>query len=169
MHNRDEIQRQRAQVVIRAATVCDVQEIAEFQTACWKEAYRDLVPRSYLHRVTADDRRARWRIRISTGARQVALGHVGDPLAGVVSWGTCDEADVPELELMSLYVAAEYHGTGVASALLAHALGHAPAHLWVFEKNPRARAFYAKSGFSPDGGRKVDPDTGIWEQRLIRN
>lgn len=122
-----------------------------------------------LDRVTADDRRARWRIRTSTGARQVAPGHVGDTLAGVVNWGTCNEADVPELELMSVYVAAAHHSTGAASALLTHALGHAPAHLWVFEDNPRAQAFYAKSGFSPGGNRKVDPDTGIWEQRLIRN
>jgi hypothetical protein len=48
-------------------------------------------------------------------------------------------------------------------------LGHAPAHLWVFENNPRGQALYAKSGFSPDGNSKVDPDTGIWEQRLTRN
>jgi len=64
---------------------------------------------------------------------------------------------------------AEHHGTGVASGLLTHALGHAPAHLWVFEKNPRAHAFYARSGFIPDGHRKVDTDTGIWEHRLTRN
>ena len=143
--------------------------IAEFQTACWREAYRGLVPDSYLDRVTATDRQARWRSRLATGARQVALGHVGDALAGVVSWGACDEADAPERELMSLYVAGDYHGTGVASALLTYALGDAPAHLWVFEQNPRAHAFYVKSGFRPDGNRQVDPDTGVWEQRLTRS
>ena len=156
-------------VRIRAATADDTDSIARFQTACWREAYRGTVPGSYLDRVTATDRWARWRSRISTGARKVALGHVGDILVGVVSWGTCDEVDVPELELMSLYVAGDYHGTGIAPALLTHALAHAPAHLWVFENNPRAHAFYAKSGFTPDGNRKVDPDTGIWEQRLTRN
>jgi len=94
-----------------------------------------LAPSSYLDRVTANDRRARWGSRISTGARQVALGYASDTLAGVVSWRACNEADVPELELLGLDVVAEHRGTGVTSALLTHALGRAPAHLWAFEKH----------------------------------
>jgi hypothetical protein len=47
-------------------------------------------------------------------------------------------------------------------------IGAAPAHLWVFEKNPRAQAFYAKQGFLFDGHRKVDDDTSLWERRFVR-
>ena len=74
----------------------------------------------------------------------------------------------PPLELMSLYVRAQYHGSGVAHRLLEASIGAATASLWVFEANPRARAFYSKHGFRPDGARKLDDDTGIWEVRLLR-
>jgi hypothetical protein len=57
----------------------------------------------------------------------------------------------------------------VAAAMLDSAIGDAPAHLWVFGENGRARAFYAKQGFEPDGARKVDDDTGVWELRLVRS
>ena len=109
-----------------------------------------LAPSSYLDRVTANDHRARWGSRISTGARQVAPGYASDILAGVVSWRACNEADVPDLQLISLYVVAEHRGTGVKSALLTHALGRAPA-LVGFREALRAHAFYAKSGLIPDG------------------
>lgn len=110
-------------VEVRAASPSDVRAIAEFQTACWNEAYRDVVPSDYLDRVDACTRAARWRERIETGSRRVAVGHVGDALAGVVSWATSTEPGVPALELKSLYVAAAHHGTGLAGALLTHALG----------------------------------------------
>jgi len=155
-------------VVVRAASSPDVRAIAEFQTACWREAYLGLVPSSYLDRVDADAREVRWRERVATGTRHVAVGHVAYTLAGVVSWGNSAEPGIPPLELKSLYVAAAYHGTGVAAALITHALRDAPAHLWVFETNARARAFYAKWGFTFDGHRKIDSDTGIWERRLVR-
>ena len=40
------------------------------------------------------------------------------------------------------------HGCGVAAGLLVRlVVGDRPAYLWVFEDNPRARAFYARHGF----------------------
>jgi GNAT superfamily N-acetyltransferase len=158
----------RPDVAVRAASASDVRAIAEFQTVCWREAYVGLVAKSYLDGVDADAREARWFERVTTGTRHVAVGEVGAALAGVVSWGTSAGLEVPPLELKSLYVGSAFCGTGVAAALMTYALGDAPAHLWVFESNVRALAFYAKWGFAFDGHRKVDADTGIWEQRLIR-
>ncbi|MFI2752115.1 GNAT family N-acetyltransferase [Cellulomonas sp. P22] len=168
MSSAREERHERAGVVVRAAVSSDVRAIAEFQTACWREAYLDLVPRSYLDGVDADAREMRWRERVVTGTRHVAVGRVAGSLAGVVSWGDSADSGIPPLELKSLYVAAAYHGTDVAAALISHALGDAPAHLWVFETNPRAHAFYEKWGFAFDGHRKIDPDTGLWERRLVR-
>lgn len=57
------------------------------------------------------------------------------------------------LELKRLYVARAWHGRGVAQALMDAALAAARARgaraLWlgVWERNPRAVAFYAKYGF----------------------
>ena len=57
------------------------------------------------------------------------------------------------MELKRLYVARAWHGQGVAQALMDAALDTARARgaqtLWlgVWERNPRAVAFYAKYGF----------------------
>jgi GNAT superfamily N-acetyltransferase len=153
---------------LRQAMLSDIGSIAQFQTECWREAYRDLVPQAYLDRVSVEDREVRWRDRLGSGARKIALAESGNALIGVVSWAEPDNSDAPDLELMSLYVAAGHRGSGVASDLMYLAIGAAPAHLWVFEKNPRAQAFYAKHGFLFDGHRKVDDDTSLWERRFVR-
>ncbi|BDD86540.1 GNAT family N-acetyltransferase [Desulfofustis limnaeus] len=60
-------------------------------------------------------------------------------------------------ELQRLYVAGEYHGSGVAQALMAASLSALARHgcdvawLGVWERNPRAIAFYLKLGFREVG------------------
>jgi ribosomal protein S18 acetylase RimI-like enzyme len=70
---------------------------------------------------------------------------------------------------MSLYVAEGHRGSGIADRLLSDSISRQPAHLLVFEKNLRAQAFYKRQGFTPDGHREIDADTGIWELRMTRN
>lgn len=67
-----------------------------------------------------------------------------------------------------LYVAEQYHGSGVAQRLLATALPWGPVHLWVLRGNERAIAFYRRSGFTPDGATKHDPRLGADELRMVR-
>jgi GNAT superfamily N-acetyltransferase len=69
---------------------------------------------------------------------------------------------------MSLYVAADRRGTGLALTLIHRAVGGSPAHLWVFEANPRATRFYGKQGFRFDGHGRADSDTGLREHRFVR-
>ncbi|RCV50929.1 GNAT family N-acetyltransferase [Marinitenerispora sediminis] len=63
-------------------------------------------------------------------------------------------------ELHMCYAHPEAWGTGVASALMAEALahlracGHRTATLWAAEPNHRARAFYRRWGWQPDGARR---------------
>jgi GNAT superfamily N-acetyltransferase len=153
---------------VREVTDSDVTAIAEFQTTCWREAYRGVVPQAYLDRVGVADRERRWSERLDSGTRRIALAEAGSSVIGVVSWGLADVEDAPALELMSLYVAANHRGTGIATTLIHRAVGGSPAHLWVFEDNPRAKRFYAKQGFRFDGHRRVDSDTELWEQRFVR-
>ncbi len=158
-----------SKVIIRSAIPDDIGLIAEFQTVCGREAYRRLVPQDYLDRVTAADRERRWRVRLLTGERQIALAVIESRILGVVSWAaTTPPDDIPELELKSLYVDVSHRGRGTAQALVDHALQDRPAHLWVFAGNHRAEAFYAKLGFDPDGGRMTDADTGLLELRWVR-
>lgn len=81
-----------------------------------------------------------------------------------------EQADLDDLQLSQLYVAHDWHGKGIARALMDWTLATARerhAHallLTVFEENHRAMAFYAKYGFTHIGdydfpvGNKIDRD-----------
>ncbi|UUX98367.1 GNAT family N-acetyltransferase [Sphingomonas sp. J315] len=83
---------------------------------------------------------------------------------------TLEQAQPTDAQLSQLYVATDWHGRGVAHALMDWAMAtararHAPALLLtVFEENHRAIAFYAKFGFVHVGdyafpvGRQIDRD-----------
>ncbi|MBT2397100.1 GNAT family N-acetyltransferase [Streptomyces sp. ISL-100] len=80
----------------------------------------------------------------------------------VIGWGCYGayrEEDSPtaDAELYALYVLPEHHRTGAGRALTAELLaraaadGHPRMLLWVLTENARARRFYEKAGFAPDG------------------
>jgi RimJ/RimL family protein N-acetyltransferase len=160
---------------VRRAGPRDLDGVVACQEASWREAYGELVPDRYL-----DDpglparRRERWRRRIE-GERQVGVAVDGDEIVGVGSAGARKEVDVPvDTELMSLFVRRRLWGKGLGTRRLGALLdagdasGSRDAYLWVFADNQRARAFYARNGFRPDGAGKLDPGTDLWEIRLVR-
>jgi GNAT superfamily N-acetyltransferase len=77
------------------------------------------------------------------------------------------------LELRQIYVLREWHGKGVADALMEWAIGLARSHdapeiyLTVFDHNERAKRFYSRYAFSEVGhctftlGDRIDDDR-IW-------
>ena len=157
----------------RAAGYADVFAIAEFQTAVWNEAYRGLVPASYLERTTVADRELRWADRI--GRRRILVAELLAPelrpdLVGVASSSPrTDERPGPRLELNSLYVAPGMRGAGLGSRMIDELLGAEPAVLWVFAANTRAVSFYERCGFAADGHETIDDDTGLPELRMTRS
>jgi GNAT superfamily N-acetyltransferase len=70
-----------------------------------------------------------------------------------------DDADVPTAELSKLYVSANFHGTGVSTALMEATLAAAAQfgvrRVWlgVNQGNQRAQRFYTNSGFKVNGTR----------------
>jgi GNAT superfamily N-acetyltransferase len=86
-----------------------------------------------------------------------------------VAFGPYRSADVPDgsAELYALYVRPDRIGTGVGRALMSTALtrtrslGVRHLLLWVLAENDRARRFYARSGFAPDGAVTVDDCEGV--------
>src|SRR4051812_42837783 len=69
-------------------------------------------------------------------------------------------------ELYAIHVDPAVVGTGVGRLLMANALeelaavGGERAVLWVLEDNERARRFYDRGGWSPDGETRVEPISG---------
>jgi ribosomal protein S18 acetylase RimI-like enzyme len=72
------------------------------------------------------------------------------------NWPECIDATFAG-EVLRLYVVNEWHGKGIARALMSACLealakrGHDMVWLGVWEKNPRAVAFYRKFGFREVG------------------
>jgi len=70
----------------------------------------------------------------------------------------CVEGEAP-VEIARFYVDRSFHGQGIAQALMREALaaardlGGVTVWLGVWERNPRAIAFYAKSGFRDVGAQ----------------
>ncbi|MET9488232.1 GNAT family N-acetyltransferase [Nocardia sp. NPDC006630] len=144
--------------------------MAECHIACWREAYQDLVP-AHVHAAFDVDRRAQqWeRIRVEyAGTIMVAVAD--NTVIGFAGSGpNRDESPTAERELSAMYVRAAWYGTGVAHALMEKVLAQdADTSLWVFEENPRARAFYRKYGFELDGTRRVEAFTPAIEVRMVR-
>jgi GNAT superfamily N-acetyltransferase len=154
-------------VQIRTVGERDVPAVAGFQTSCWQQVYRGVVPDSYLDSMDLQSRTVTWRERVVSGQRHVAAAWSDAAVVGVVSW-TADASPQQVDELNTLYVSVALHGTGLAGELLAVALGTRAARLWVFEANNQARRFYGKHGFAATGAAQVDPGTGVWELELAR-
>ncbi|WP_405166011.1 GNAT family N-acetyltransferase [Nocardia sp. NBC_01499] len=144
--------------------------LAECHIACWREAYRDLVPAHVLDAFDVERRAKQWeRNRVKyPGRTWVAL--VGTQVIGFASAGeTLDEPPVPPLQLQAMYVRSPWYGTGVADDLLRAALDPSATYsLWVFEQNPRALAFYRKHGFELDGTSRVEAFSPSIEVRMVR-
>ena len=152
----------------RVAGYADVFAIAEFQTEVWNEAYRGLVPESYLEHTTIADREVRWAHRI--GRRDILVAELGADIVGVASSSArTDERPGPRVELNSLYVAHGMRSGGLGTRMLEELLGGAPAVLWVFSMNSRAISFYEGCGFAADGHETIDDDTGLPELRMRRS
>jgi ribosomal protein S18 acetylase RimI-like enzyme len=79
-------------------------------------------------------------------------------------------------ELYTLYVSPAHWSTGAGRALTDAALdglraaGYRRAVLWTLTENARARRFYAKAGFAPDGATNILAALGdVQELRYVRD
>lgn len=146
-----------------------VRGLAECHIVCWREAYRGLVPDHVLDAFEVERRAEQWeRSRVRhQGRTYVAL--VADEVIGFASAGPSrDESPVTPNELDALYVRAAWYGTGVAHDLVrATVAPDIPCSLWVFEQNPRAKAFYRKHGFELDGASRIEAFTPVVEVRMV--
>lgn len=155
-------------VQIRTPTLSDAAEIARIHTSVWRTTYGDSVPDYYTDDASVDRRTAQWSTILDTAdpSQNVAVA-VHD--SSIVGFGHCGlDGDVRKL--FSLYVLAEFHGTGVAQRLLDAVLTAEPTELWVAQDNVRAIAFYHRNGFTPDGSTESFPGApDLLVVRLVRS
>lgn len=170
-----------ASVVVRPAAVDDADAIGAVHVRAWQAAYRGHMSDEHLDGLSIDQRRANWRAGLSAGADDRAVLVVEDPTDGhvcgfaVVGDARTDHgaAAPDDGELWAINLEPEAWGRGLGGVLLAGAeqalvaRGCARAHLWVLEGNARARRFYEREGWRPDGAVK-DEDFGGRTLREVR-
>jgi ribosomal protein S18 acetylase RimI-like enzyme len=155
-----------ASVRIRHATSDDALAIGTIHVDSWRATYRGMMPDAVLDGLSVDDRVARWRARLS-GPTAGQLCHVVEVDAAVAGFSFTgpsrdDGAGPATFEVFAIYLDPSYVGLGHGAALLGEVLrevegqGAAAVTLWVLESNARARRFYERAGFEPDGAETYD-------------
>lgn len=158
--------------VLRPATPGDAAACAYVHHTSWVETYSTLLPAAHWESDTLVSRVETWRRWLDGGA-EVTVAEGDGQVVGIAISGAGrqvgDHPPVRDRELYLLYVLASHHGTGVGQALLdAVVAPGVPAQIWVAESNPRARRFYVRNGFVPDGARFVDERLDLTEVRHVR-
>jgi GNAT superfamily N-acetyltransferase len=157
-------------MIIRPVRPEDVEGGAACHVAVVREAYTGLIDPERLGAATADlaARVALWRSLIAEG-RPILVAVDNDAVVAFAVGGPSTEEGVDaDFQLFVLNVRQAYWGTGLAQQLHDRAVGDRAAFLWVLEANPRARAFYARNGYRPDGATKIDELFAAPIIRMIR-
>lgn len=158
---------------LRAPGLADADAIAEVHLTTWHATYAHLLPDCHFDNNALEQRKAMWRFTLSSKQPPQRL-RVAEAHGGIVGFeyaGTPldDEDPARDLQLYTLYLLPEHQGTGAGQALLDAVLAENHAQLWVAKDNPRARSFYRRNGFVPDGSEKICPGTtDLVEVRLVR-
>ncbi|AXK36986.1 GNAT family N-acetyltransferase [Streptomyces armeniacus] len=164
----------------------DIDAVAELRVRGWQHAYAGLMPQTYLDGMSPD-RDAGQRRELFAKTRGVITNLVAEDDAGrVTGWAalgpyrdddrTGGAGRAQDGELYALYVLPERIGTGTGRALMdavltrAEELGHTRLLLWVVKGNARARRFYERAGWAPDGAEEAyDVDgASVPELRYVR-
>ena len=161
-------------ITLLDATTADAGRIAELHLVSWRAAYRGIVSDHFLEHVAPVNRRETWRIRLAPeniGEIRVRMAFAApDDLVGFSCVSRMDDP-LWGVNLDNLHVRPGMLGTGIGRLLMTEAAAWVaqqhpgrPLHLFVYEKNARARAFYERmqgelvehtTGRSPDGGNAV--------------
>lgn len=146
---------------VREMTLADCDRVAEIRIRGWQSAYRGLMPQPYLDAlsVAEDAERRRDRFRQSDGSVVNLVVEQDGELFGWAAHGPYrgGEVRIADAELYAIYVDPGRYGAGIGHTLLQESLrrcttaGHDRMYLWVLKGNTRARAFYERAGFRPDG------------------
>lgn len=146
---------------IREMTLADCERVAEIRIRGWQSAYAGLMPQSYLDGLDLADEVSRRRAHFEQAGDGV-LNLVAEWSGKVVGW-SCHgpyrdgELSTRDAELYAIYVHPDRLAQGVGQALLQESTtrcataDHTRMLLWVLKENARARRFYERVGFTPDG------------------
>ncbi len=160
-------------IEIRPAAASDVDAVTALFLRCWRESYAGFLPGRVVAVFDESNARELW-LRALEMPRPGTQGFVavtGAQVVGITRLGA-DPDEPTSGHVFSLYVDPSIQGQGFGRLLLETAdrwfaaEGKPDGTLWVFEANAEARGFYARHGWQPDGGSRVEAEFGETEIRL---
>ena len=146
--------------------------MVEAHARSWSATYAGLLPAAVIDDVVKarPARIDRWRRQLAEPQqrRGCFVGELDGRVIGSVFWGPAEAPDAtPETaEVYAIYLDPDAIGRGIGRALLDAAVGDmvgagfAAAILWVLDTNDRARRFYERAGWRPDGVTKTEERKG---------
>jgi len=148
-------------VRIREAEPRDAPALAELHVRAWRSAYRGQLSDEFLDGLRVEDRLEMHRRALEHPQPELRtwVADDGGRIAGFAVTGRSEDGDAGErtAEVYAIYLDPERVGTGLGRVLFEHAVGDLAqrgfevATLWVLESNARARRFYERAGWRPDG------------------
>jgi ribosomal protein S18 acetylase RimI-like enzyme len=153
-----------AGIAVRPSVPEDAEAVERLRIAGWQTAYRGIIPDDFLDGLPVDVARRRRHMAQLPAELSDSVATEDGAVVGWVSCGPCRDPDRPgarQGEIFACYVDPAAWRKGVGGLLMEHALavlaaaGRDDVTLWVLEANDRARRFYEKFGFAPDGKRML--------------
>jgi ribosomal protein S18 acetylase RimI-like enzyme len=145
----------------RIATVDDAKNLSETATALFIETYAEQIPDHEIAAYVAEHyNENQQQLELANPAMVAVLAEVGAEIVGfthLAQKATPVSGSGADIELKRIYLAAVWHGKGVARELLREtalaARQYSGSEIWlaVWEENVRAIRFYTKVGFRSVG------------------
>ena len=162
------------QFQIRAAMPSDAAKCAEIHMRSWVFAYSDCVPMDIIEKRNAS-RPAKWSKLLADSKDIHYIATCDDVIIGIITINPPYDADLSEsvYELSGLYLDPDYIGKGFGKLMVdwvkseISSRGYTTISLWVLDKNYRAKSFYEKCGFKPDGMCKESGLGDTMEERYL--
>jgi GNAT superfamily N-acetyltransferase len=163
---------------IRPAEPGDEPGIARVHVASWQDAYAGHMPAEFLAGLDVGQRTAAWRQRLPAAKKSrgdILVAVSGEDIVGFVHFGPSRDAEADPGrtgEIGAIYLEPESIGHGIGRLLMDGAVaglagfGYADATLWVLDANLRARKFYERAGWAPDGAVLTDDSRGFLIREL---
>jgi ribosomal protein S18 acetylase RimI-like enzyme len=150
-------------LVCRDATIVDAPAIARVNVAAWQAAYAGLMPADFLARLDRDAVQARWEKLLEAGLLLLVV-ESQDDVVGFCLYGPSRDRDAGPAtgEVIAINLHPSAWRKGLGTELFNEALGRlrgrgfTEATLWVLHGNIRARRFYERLGWQPDGTERHD-------------
>jgi len=148
--------------MLTEVSINDLDTVVRIHCESWRDAYKGFMEEDYIARKNAT-RRGKWESILKDAPNgKHFLIRDGDLSVGMISLDSPREgADGDTYEIFGLYILPEEMRKGYGRAAVALAeekirgMGYGKISLWVLEPNERARLFWEKMGFAPDGTEKT--------------